>query len=85
MKNVAGLIGGASLLTLVMGGVYIVDCRVSSKSWDQSQACYLTGLPIMGVGGAAGGAFRVGFNTLNPALRDPRQGNRTAAVDSPDP
>ena len=74
MKNLASMIGGASLLTLVMGAVYIVDCRYSAKGWDQAQACYLTGLPIMGVGGAAGGAFRVGFNTLNPALRDPRKG-----------
>ena len=73
MKNLGSMIGGASLLTLVMGAVYIVDCRASAKSWDQSQACYLTGLPIMGVGGAAGGAFRVGFNTLNPALHQPRK------------
>ena len=70
------MIGGASLLTLVMGAVYIVDCRYSAKSWDQSQACYLTGLPIMGVGGAAGGAFRVGFNTFNPALHEPRKPGR---------
>jgi hypothetical protein len=70
------MIGGASLLTLVMGAVYIVDCRYSAKSWDQSQACYLTGLPIMGVGGAAGGAFRVGFATYNPALREPIKGGR---------
>ena len=70
------MIGGASLLTLVMGVVYTVDCRYSAKTWDQSQACYLTGLPIMGVGGAAGGAFRVGFNTLNPALHEPKRSGR---------
>ena len=85
MNKIAGLIGGASLLTLIMGGVYIVDCRTSARGWDQAQACYLTGLPIMGIGGAGAGGFRVGFNTLNPALRDPREGSRVAPTDTPQP
>jgi hypothetical protein len=33
------------------------------------QECWLTGLPIMGLGAGAGAGFRVGYETLNPALR----------------
>ena len=69
MNRLIPLLGSASLLAVVAGIVYIADCRTHARGLDQIDRCYLTGLPIMGLGGAAGGAFRVGFNTFNPSLR----------------
>ena len=62
-------IGSASFLAVIMGGVYIIDCRTYAKSRDEITGCYLTGLPIMGIGSAGYGGFKAGFNTYNPALR----------------
>ena len=73
MRRLTGLMGSASLLAVVCGVVYIADCRTHARGLDQIDRCYLTGLPIMGLGGAAGGAFHAGYNTLNPALRKRRQ------------
>lgn len=64
----------AATLSVIAGGAYIIDCRRAGGELDK---CWLTGLPIAGLGGAAGGGFRVGFETFNPALR--RRG-----VDNPD-
>lgn len=71
VPNVAMAIGSASLLAVVAGTIYIVDCRSWAKSRDEITGCYLTGLPIMGIGAAGGGGFQAGFNTFNPALRKP--------------
>lgn len=56
----------ASTLSVIAGFGYIVDCRANGGAVD---ACWLTGLPIAGLGGAGAGAFKVGFETLNPRLR----------------
>lgn len=56
----------ASALAVVAGGLYILDCRAAGGPPDQ---CWLTGLPIAGIGGAAGGGFRAGYETLNPKLK----------------
>jgi hypothetical protein len=69
MNKITAIIGSASFLAVVMGGVYIVDCRSFAKTQDEATGCWLTGLPIMGIGGAGYGGFRAGFNTYNPALR----------------
>ncbi len=58
--------GTASILAVVAGGAYILDCRLGGGTADR---CWLTGLPLMGIGGAAGGSFRMGYNTYNPTLR----------------
>ncbi len=55
----------AATLSVIAGAVYIIDCRRAGGELDK---CWLTGLPIAGIGGAAGGAFRVGYETLNPRL-----------------
>jgi hypothetical protein len=64
----------AATLSVIAGGAYIVDCRRSGGEIDK---CWLTGLPIAGLGAGVGGGFRVGFETYNPSLR--RRG-----VDDPD-
>jgi hypothetical protein len=67
--------GGAQLVTsaasaaIIVGSIYLVDCRLSAKGMDQVDRCYFTALPLMGVGIAGRGGFAAGFNTYNPALR----------------
>jgi hypothetical protein len=56
----------AASLSVLAGLLYIVDCR---RSGGDVERCWLTGLPFMGLGGAAGGAFQLGYETLNPRLR----------------
>ena len=53
-------------LGVIAGAGYIIDCRTNG---GPVQECWLTGLPIMGLGAGAGAGFRVGYETLNPALR----------------
>jgi hypothetical protein len=65
----------AATLSVLAGTAYIIDCRRSGGGIDQ---CWLTGLPIAGLGGAAGGGFQAGYRTPNPALR------RQRSVDDPD-
>ena len=56
----------AASLSVLAGMLYIVDCR---RAGGDVERCWLTGLPFMGLGGAAGGAFQLGYETLNPKLR----------------
>lgn len=76
MNRAAMVIGSASFLAVTMGALYIVDCRGWAKSSESVSACWLTGLPIMGIGGAGAGGFRAGFNTYNPALRGKGEGEQ---------
>ena len=71
MNKIERAIGSASFLAIAMGGIYIVDCRSFAKTSDEASACYLTGLPIMGIATAGYGGFKAGYNTYNPALRKP--------------
>lgn len=57
-----------STLSIVAGAGYIIDCRLSGGAVD---TCWLTGLPVMGLGAGAGAGAAAGFNTYNPALRRP--------------
>jgi hypothetical protein len=65
-KQILAPVMTGSLLAVIAGSIYIADCRASGGEVDK---CWLTGLPIAGLGGAAGGGFRMGYETLNPALR----------------
>lgn len=56
----------ASTLSVVAGAGYIIDCRANGGAVD---ACWLTGLPIAGLGAGAAGGFKAGFETYNPRLR----------------
>jgi hypothetical protein len=71
MNKIALAIGSASFLAVIMGGFYIYDCRRFATNGDEANSCWLTGLPIMGIGAAGGGGFKAGFNTYNPTLRKP--------------
>lgn len=70
----AALGGGAKVVTtassaaILLGAIYLVDCRMSAKSTEAIDRCYFTAMPIMGIGVAGRGAFQVGYNTLNPSL-----------------
>lgn len=65
----AKIVGTASSLTVLVGAIYLVDCRVSAKGIDAIDRCYLSALPMMGLGVGVGGGFMAGYQTYNPALR----------------
>jgi hypothetical protein len=65
----AKIIGTASSLTVLVGAIYLVDCRLSAKGLDAIDRCYLSALPMMGLGVGVGGGFIAGYQTYNPALR----------------
>ena len=73
MNKIERAIGSASFLAIVMGGIYIVDCRSFAKTSDEASTCWLTGLPIMGIATAGYGGFKAGYNTYNPTLRKPEE------------
>jgi hypothetical protein len=77
-ERMEALIGNASLLMVLAGGGYLVDCRVDGGSPDK---CWLTALPIMGVGAAGRGAFQLGYVTPNPSIT-PRQRRQAAQTES---
>lgn len=70
----AKIVGTASSLTVLVGAIYLVDCRVSAKGIDAIDRCYLSALPMMGLGVGVGGGFMAGYQTFNPALRPEDQG-----------
>jgi hypothetical protein len=65
----AQVVSGACSAAIIVGGIYLIDCRISARGADQVDRCYFTALPLMGVGIAGRGGFSMGYNTLNPALR----------------
>ena len=65
----AKIVGTASSLTVLVGVIYLVDCRVSARGMDAIDRCYLSALPMMGLGVGVGGGFMAGYQTYNPALR----------------
>lgn len=67
----ASVVKSASSIALIVGGIYLADCRISAKGADAIDRCYFTALPLMGVGIAGRGGFAAGYSTYNPALRRP--------------
>ena len=71
-RNLAGIIGGGSQVfatatsaSILIGAIYTIDCRIMAGT-DQQKAmqCWLSGLPMMGLGVAG----KAGYNTFNPRL-----------------
>lgn len=67
-RSLLAVVTSAATMSVVAGIGYIADCRIAGGSVDK---CWLTGLPIAGLGGTAGGAFQLGYETLNPRLKRP--------------
>ena len=79
--SAAPVLNTASSLAILLGAIYLVDCRITSRTPESVDRCYFTALPLMGVGAAGRGGFSVGYNTLNPHLRRPEE---TAAPERDD-
>lgn len=80
-SSILGVIGAvgtafraASNVALLAATLYLVDCRMSNKGADSLDRCWMTALPIAGIGAAGRGGYALGFNTLNPALRKEEEG-----------
>jgi hypothetical protein len=65
----ARLLNTASSLAVLIGAIYLVDCRTAARGADAIDRCYFTALPIMGIGAAGKGGYLAGYHTYNPALR----------------
>jgi hypothetical protein len=74
-STVIASITSAATMSVLAGMLYIVDCR---RAGGDVERCWLTGLPFMGLGGASAGAFKLGYDTLNPKLRSRRPGDPDA-------
>ena len=64
----AAVANGALLLGILGGAAYIGSCEIRAKDIGDCDGQWLTGLSFMGIGGAAKGAWSVGFNTDNPNI-----------------
>lgn len=65
----AKIVSTASSLAVLMGAIYLIDCRIAAKGPDAIDRCYLSALPMMGLGAGVGGGYLAGYNTYNPALK----------------
>lgn len=59
----------ASNVALLAAALYLLDCRISDRSAEALDRCWMTALPIAGLGAAGRSGYALGYNTLNPALR----------------
>ena len=65
MRIIKGQIDAALFIPVLIGLIY-----AGTGGWTESR--WTGALAIMGLGGAARAGFERGFQTYNPALRDPR-------------
>ena len=65
----ATVLKGASTTAILVGAVYLLDCRIADRRAEALDRCWMTALPIMGLGATARGGFSIGYQTYNPALR----------------
>ena len=59
-----------SLLPVVYGAIYTIDCRFYSTTMDL-KTCYFQGATLIGIGGTLRGnahMFMAGYNTENPSI-----------------
>ena len=79
----AGLFKTVSTVSLIMGAVYLADCRFHASRPGDLDQCYMTALPLMGVGVAGHGGYQLGYRTYNPALRP--DDDDTGELEQPEP
>lgn len=70
MQKLMSILGpsaqGLGALSVIAGAIFTFDCRImAGNDYSKAIQCYMTGLPMMGIGGA----FSAGYNTFNPSLR----------------
>ena len=66
------VVGSVSATAALAGLIYMVDCRITAGfDFEKANSCYLSGLPMMGLGLGVGGGWRAGYETYNPRLRPP--------------
>jgi hypothetical protein len=76
----AKIVSTASSAAILLGAIYLVDCRMTARGADAIDRCYFTALPLMGVGVAGRGGFSVGYNTFNPSLhKEEKEGKEEKA------
>jgi hypothetical protein len=66
-KFFKGQIDASLLVPVIVGLLYAGTGNWSAERWNGA-------LAIMGLGAAAKGGYERGFNTFNPDLRQPRDG-----------
>ena len=79
---IGGVVNSAANVGLVVGAIYLIDCRALSKQIEQINSCYFTALPIMGISGAAKGGFSIGYATYNPGLKREDGRNQSRSDDA---
>jgi hypothetical protein len=65
----AAIVKGATTATFLVGMIYLIDCRVSNRSASDIDRCWMTALPIMGIGGVGRSAFEVGLQSPVPTAK----------------
>lgn len=73
-------LGGASLLTLAFGSIFLLDCRLTGGERD---SCYFTAAGYLGISATAGGAYKAGLWRPNPELTD-EQRRVAPPIDKPE-
>lgn len=79
------VVGSVSATAALAGLIYMVDCRITAGlDFEKANSCYLSGLPMMGLGLGVGGGWRAGYETYNPHLRPPEDEDEDDEIDSED-
>lgn len=73
LGSTASVVGAASSAAMIAGLVYLVDCRLTARTPEAVEMCYLRALPIAGIGVAGRGGYAAGYATYNPTLRRPEE------------
>lgn len=71
----------ATSASILIGAIYTIDCRImAGKDHQKAMQCYLSGLPMMGIGVAG----KAGYNTFNPRLHSDGAPSPTAPSSKPE-
>jgi hypothetical protein len=65
----SGMIGTAGGAAMLLGSIYLIDCRITARSEEGVRACYSQAALLMTTGAGVGAGYVAGYNTLNPALK----------------